>query len=162
MFKKIIATSLAAIALTVTTAGATAMVVSAAENYKPIVNSKQNYHYCKPGTCQHQYDKAGKPLAMYPMGRWGFVFSNANDHKDSYKRITITTYGYNDKSKSHYKKTAVKNEGTKPEIVSPTASIDGTVSKVVYNGEIYRTAETGSGILQQFFIGSFRTGVPIK
>ena len=56
----------------------------------------------------------------------------------------------------------VNNSGIKSEIISPNAFIDGTVSKVVYNGQVFRTSEKQSGILQKYLIGSFRSGTPIK
>lgn len=163
MFKKIIAASLAAITLTVAAAGTTAMVVSAAENYKPIVNSNQNYHYCPPGTCRHQYDKAGKVLAMYPMGKWGFVFSNASDHKGSYKYISITPYRIRSNN-TYYPMNDwyVNAEGADQVVRCKDAVIDESIAKVTYQGRIYRTSLKSSGILQRFCIGSFRSKCPIK
>ena len=79
----------------------------------------------------------------------GFVYSPHEDHKDSYKYISITTYGYKEKETSHYVKKIVNNSGIKSEIISPNAFIDGTVSKVVYNGQVFRTSEKQSGILQK-------------
>lgn len=158
MFKKIIAAALAA--LTLTAASGASLIASAKENYQPIKNSSMNYHYCTPGSCQHLYEK--DYLGLSPEGRWGFVYSPYEDHKDSYKYISITTYGYTESTKTHYVKETVNNGSVKSEVISPNAAIDGKVSKVVYNGQVFRTAEKQSGILQKYLIGSFRTGTPIK
>ena len=137
MFKKIIAAALAALTLTV--AGSTAFAAS----NEGWVNAKDNpnsyYHYCTPGSCFHAVETTY--LGMSACGRWGFVYSPSKDHKDSYKYISVTTYGYNEDTRSHYVKKTVNNSGVKSEIISPTAYIDGKVSKVVYNGQVFRTAE---------------------
>ena len=156
MFKKVIAAALAALTTVVTTS----FIASAAENYQPIKNDSMNYHYCPPGSCHYLYEK--NYLGLSAEGSWGFVYSPHEDHKDSYKYISITTYGYKEKETSHYVKKIVNNSGIKSEIISPNAFIDGTVSKVVYNGQVFRTSEKQSGILQKYLIGSFRSGTPIK
>ena len=91
MFKKIIAAALAALTTVVTTS----FIVSAAENYQPIKNDSMNYHYCPPGSCHYLYEK--NYLGLSAEGSWGFVYSPHEDHKDSYKYISITTYGYKEK-----------------------------------------------------------------
>ncbi|MFR7819482.1 hypothetical protein [Candidatus Pseudoruminococcus sp.] len=160
MFKKIIAAALAALTLTV--AGGTTMIVSAKESYKPIVTSKQNYHYCKINGCTHKYN--GKYLSLNPSGVWGFVYSNASDHKDSYKYISISPYSYDSYHKEFVSlfSYATRKGGTSEVIVCPNAIINGLVVKVVYNGQIFRSAAKNSGILEKYLVGSFRSGVPIS
>lgn len=158
MFKKIIAAALAA--LTLTAAGSTALAASNEGWIDAKKYPNSYYHYCNPGHCFHAVETTY--LGMSACGRWGFVYSPSKDHKDSFKYISITTYGYNGNTKSHYVKKTINNYGTRSEIISPNAVIDGTVSKVVYNGQVFRTADKKSGILKKYLIGSFRTGIPIK
>lgn len=158
MFKKIIAAALAA--LTLTTVGGTVLAASYSGPVNVSNNPNYYYHTCKVDGCGHYADL--KYLSLNAEGNWGYVYSRDEGHKDSYKYISITTYGYKEKETSHYVKKIVNNSGIKSEIISPNAFIDGTVSKVVYNGQVFRTSEKQSGILQKYLIGSFRSGTPIK
>ncbi len=155
MFKKIIAAALAALTTVVTTS----FIASAAENYQPIKNDSMNYHYCPPGSCHYLYEK--NYLGLSAEGSWGFVYSPYEDHEDSYKYISVTTYGITNGDDYYVKKT-VNNRGTDEDISSPHATIDKSVAKVVFNGQIFYTSEKTSGIMQKYLIGSFRSACPIK
>lgn len=159
MFKKIIAGALAA--TVIATAGLAAAPQVSALNYDPIKNSSKYYYYCKPGTCTH--NEEGKYLGIQAMKNWGFVYSTANDHTDSYKFISITPFLYDDRDRNYYpiESYRVYCGGTKPTVISQNAIINGYAGKVEYQGRIYRTASKSSGILKKYTIGSFRSGLPI-
>lgn len=158
MFKKIIAGAL--VATVIATAGLVAAPQVSAATF--IKDSSKYYYYCKPGTCTH--NEEGKYLGIQAMGNWGFVYSTANDHTDSYKYMLILPYVYNGNSDKYYKVESYSSSrgGISPTIIPENATINGTIAKVEYKGRIYRTALKDSGILKEYKIGSFRSGCPLK
>lgn len=156
MFKKIIAAALAAVTVTLS-----AGVAFAAENYKSIKNSELDYHYCTPGRCFHSYE--GECLGLYAEGTWGFVSYTDSDHKNSFKYISITPYGITNENKYYtFPDYYVNAKGNSEVVISPNATINDKVAKVVYQGRIYRTSLQSSGIADTYLIGSFRSKCPIK
>ena len=109
--------------------------------------------------CGHYADL--KYLSLNAEGNWGYVYSRDEGHEDSYKYISVTTYGITNGDDYYVKKT-VNNRGTDEDISSPHATIDKSVAKVVFNGQIFYTSEKTSGIMQKYLIGSFRSACPIK
>lgn len=157
MFKKIIAAALAALILT--TVGGTALASSYSGPINVSSNPNYYYHTCKVDGCGHYADL--KYLSLNAEGNWGYVYSRDEGHEDSYKYISVTTYGITNGDDYYVKKT-VNNRGTDEDISSPHATIDKSVAKVVFNGQIFYTSEKTSGIMQKYLIGSFRSACPIK
>lgn len=160
MFKKLIAGALASVVLSTTVV--TGGIAVSALNYKPIVNDSQNYHNCGSGeNCQH--GKEIGYLGIQPMGNWGFVYNTSSSHKNNYKYLSITPYGYDAKSESYYVFTAygARKGGTTPTVICDGAVINNLVVKTVYNGQIFRSGATSSGILKKYLVGAFRDGCPI-
>lgn len=157
MFKKIVAAALATVAVTASAGVAFAASYGGEINVSAHPNSY--YHTCKVDGCSHYADK--KYLSLNAEGKWGYVYARTSDHWDSYKYISITTYGLRSDD-TYYVIRTVNNSGTDLDISSPNTTIDGRVAKVVYNGQIFRTSERSSGILQKYLIGSFRSGCPVK
>lgn len=157
MFKKIIVAALAT--LTVAIVGTTAFASSYSGKINVTSYPSKYYHHCKIDGCGHYADK--KYLSLNAEGKWGYVYSRTEDHEDSYKYISVTTYTITNGSTYNIKKT-VRKGGTAEDISSPYATIDSTIAKVVYNGQIYYTSEKSSGVLQKYLIGSFRSGCELK
>ncbi len=97
------------------------------------------------------------------MGRWGFVYNTSSSHKNNYKYLSITPYGYDDATKSYYVFTSycARNGDTTPTVICDGAVIDKLVSKTVYNGQIFRAGAASSGIMKKYLVGAFRDGNPI-
>lgn len=161
MFKKIIAGALAA--TVIATAGlAAAPQVSAATNKNYIKDSSRYYYIGKPGTCTH--NEEGRYLGIQAMRDWGFVYSTADDHTDSYKFISVTPFLYDDRDRNYYpiESYRVYCGGTKPTVISQNAIINGLAGKVEYQGRIYRTAAKSSGIIKKYTIATVRSSCPLK
>lgn len=135
-------------------------VFAAASKIDDSKHPNSYYHTCKVDGCRHYFE--GKTLGLCPMGSWGFVFSNDSSHTNSYKYLSITSYGYDAAKKSYYVKQSINKGGTESIIRVEDAKVDSSICKVVYNGQIYRSSEENSGLLQKYLVGSFRSGCPVK
>lgn len=160
MFKKLIAGALASLVLATSAMVMSDKVFAAGGQINASKYPNKYYHQCAPGTCTHYYE--GTYLGLDAENSWGFVYSTKNDHRDSLKYISITTYTYNGSNETYTEGPTVNKKSDAETVISPNAVIDGSVAKVVYNGQIYHTSQQSSGVLKKYLIGSFRSGCKIK
>ena len=104
----------------------------------------------------------GKYLVLGAFGKYTYVASDDSDHKSSYKLAKCTAYKYIKKQDKYVSCSTKKAQGKNKSVMTEYINYNGSVAKIEYYGEIYRTSEDTSGVLEKGKTRIYRTGCPVK
>ncbi len=158
MFKKLIAAALGVVVLV-----SSASAAFAASSIDILHFPHQYYHHCDNdgyNNCFHYVDTSY--IHLEARGDWGLVSAVQDKHKYNYKYISVTTYGWAPTYNKYYVIKSINRGGTGSYEISPEATIDGNVYKIVFNGQIYDGVAKSAGLLKKYLIAPIQDDYPLK